>query len=128
VPTARSSPPFFFRHSARETTLESQTRSELGIARLARIEKFAGKFAKAAVYYESIAGNSRAFATEAYYSAGAGGEVQQATRLRQQFGLNIANECPLCLQAEDAINHHVDNGNARDSFKALCIVKALANL
>jgi hypothetical protein len=117
-----------------DTPAESQARQEVGLDGLAKVEKLSGRFSKAAVLYLKIAESAPAdgsskYAKQAYFAAGAAGDLNLARGTRQKFGLDIASECSLCIQKEEAAWAEREHPTkTKDDFKALCMLESLRHL
>jgi hypothetical protein len=117
-----------------DTPAESQARQEVGLGGLARVEKLSGRFSKAATLYLKIAelgqsSDSLKYAKQAYFAAGAAGDVTLAQSTREKFNLILAPDCPNCVTKEEAAVVERDHpAKASDEFKALCLLQALRQL
>ena len=117
-----------------DTPAESVARQEVGLDGLAKVEKLSGRFSKAATLYLKIAesapaADSSKYAKQAYFAAGAAGDLNLARGTRQKFGLDFASECSSCVQKEEAAWAEREHPTpTTDEFKALCMVQSLRHL
>jgi hypothetical protein len=117
-----------------ETEQEKERESEVGAPALARLEKLAGDFGRAAYFYEKSAKNistenpqARNFAIQAYFAYGASLEPEEARRIRNTYELVVQKNCPRCVESEQAaIREH--SPSAYEEFESLCLIRALSHL
>jgi len=117
-----------------QSATEKQLESEFGISELARLEKLAGRFGRAARYYKKAAAKydttdalSRKLALQAYFAFGAWVEPDEAQKIRNKYELSLAGICPDCVEAEQAAIRE-QSPDAYERFESLCTVRLLAHL
>ncbi|HSY99640.1 MAG TPA: hypothetical protein VK788_09095 [Terriglobales bacterium] len=125
----------FFSFSWSSDLLTTILELQQGPAAVARYEKLAGRFDKAADLYIKAASRppkgieSQSLAIQAYFAYGAAGQPEEAEEYRMKNNLDVLKrDCPTCVEKEQAAVRESGRGVAHEEFSSLCTARALSKL